>query len=388
MKNILVINSGSATLKFKIFQLADKTEPVEIVSGIFERIGIDNSFMEMKELLKNNFVKKNFPEGLKSHAEAFEVLIKELASYLSDLVYVGHRVVHGGEAFTEPTELNTTSLQRLKKYNRLAPLHNPVNLACAEKAMELLPNTKNFAVFDTAYYKTIPDYAYLYALPLEYHDNYGIRRYGFHGISHKYATRKACEILGKDLSNLKIVSCHLGSGASLSATLNGQAVATTMGFTPLQGLMMSTRCGDLDPAVPLFMIEELKMTPQEVDRVMNKKSGLLGIAGTMDMREILSAAGEQVTGYEPKKEFTEEEKHRAKLALKMFVYNVARYIGEYTVAMKGLDLVIFTGGIGERSEAVRQKVLAEISFMGKIESIVIPANEELMIAEEVAEKVK
>lgn len=392
MDKILIINSGSATLKFKIYSLP-KLES-ELV-GIIERIGLDQSFIEIrvgakksgvkakKDKVAKGYLRRSFPAGLKNHSEAFEAMVKELKNYLSDIKYVGHRVVHGGEKFVSTTQLNFTVLEQLKKYNDLAPLHNPINLLCAKKSLELLPEAKQFAIFDTAYYSTMPDYAYLYALPKKFAQEYGIRRYGFHGISHKYAAIEGAKQLKQPLKKLKIITCHLGSGASITATKFGEAVDTTMGFTPLEGLTMSTRVGDLDASVPLFMVEKLGLSTNEVYNILNKESGLLAISGTTDMREILAAAGQKVAGYEVKKKFTDEEKRQSTLALKMFVYDIVRYIGQFTAIMKGVDLLVFTGGIGERSPVIRQLVLKDVRPLGKFKAVVVEADEELMMAKEI-----
>ena len=382
MSKILVINAGSATLKFKLFSEVSKGKLKEEIIGIFERIGIDGSFLKMEQKGKPE-LKEVFKAGLKNHAEALEKLIEKLGDQLSEIKFVGHRVVHGGPNFSKPLYLTTKSLAELEKCNKLAPLHNPVAVACIKKSLELMSKAKNYAIFDTAYHQTLPDYAYTYGLPKEISEKYSIRRYGFHGTSHKYASIEGAAKIKKPLKKLKIVTCHLGSGCSMTATKNGEAVGTTMGFTPLEGLMMSTRCGDIDPAVPLFLVENMNLPATEVDKILNKKSGLLGVAGTMDMREILSGAGEKVVGYKVEKKFTAEQKKQCSLALKMFVYNIVRYVGQFTAVMKGLDLIVFTGGVGERSPAVRSLVLKDVKNLGKFKSVVVPADEELMIAREV-----
>jgi len=379
MSKILVINSGSSSIKFKVFDESLKEE----VNGIVERIGISGTFLEVKEVAGRGFVKQKFPGGLKSHQVAFSEIIKRLKKYLPEINRVGHRIVHGGEKFTETIRLGKTEVEQIEKFNNLAPLHNPINLACVKKALELIPDARHYGVFDTAYYKTIPDYAYLYPLPLELYKKYQIRRYGFHGTSHQYVVGEAAKKIKKDLAGLKIISCHLGSGCSVTATEHGQAIATTMGFTPLEGLMMSTRSGDIDPSIPLFLIEQAGMSTKEVSELLNKKSGLLGIAGSMDMREILSAAGKKVVDYKVEKIFNKEQKEKSILALNMFVYNIVRYIGQFMAVMGGADLIVFTGGVGERSPVIKQMIMRSIKPLGNFKGIVIPANEELMIAREV-----
>ncbi|MEK7167862.1 MAG: acetate kinase, partial [Patescibacteria group bacterium] len=261
------------------------------------------------------------------------------------------------------------------------------NLVCIKKSWELFPQIDQYAIFDTAYYRTLPDYIFRYALPEKLYTEYGIRRYGFHGISHEYAALEGSKKAKINFSKAKIITCHLGSGCSMTATKDGKALSTTMGFTPLEGLMMSTRSGDIDPSIPLFLINE-GLSPEEVDGILNRQSGLLGVANTRDMREILLASGEKVAGYKTEKKFSASEKEKAKLALKMFVYNIVRYAGQFKAVMKGLDLVVFTGGIGERSLALRKLVLKEIKSLGRFKSVVISANEELMIAREIKKKLK
>jgi acetate kinase len=270
----------------------------------------------------------------------------------------------------------------LEKFNKLAPLHNPVNLACVKSAMKILPHVDQFAIFDTAYYSSIPDYAHRYALPEKYYA-LGIRRYGFHGISHKYAIINGAKKAKIKIAKSKIITCHLGSGCSITATQNGRAVDTTMGFTPLEGLTMSTRAGDLDASIPLYMINELKMTPAEIYDLFNKQSGLLGICGLMDMREILIAAGKKVVGYKSDKKYSKKQQADCRLALEIFVYDIVRYIGQLAMSMSGMDLIVFTGGIGERSPVVRKMVLDRIKSLRKFQSAVVNADEEWMIAQEI-----
>jgi len=375
---ILVINAGSATLKFKLFEVKNLKAVLE---GMVERIGLEGAFLKVK----NKIIP--YPGGIKNHKEALSIILMAISSRFhikkEELLAIGHRVVHGGEEFTSPTLVTTKILFQLRRYNKLAPLHNPVNIAGIEACRKLLPGVKNVAVFDTAYYRTIPDYAFIYSLPLKFYKQYRIRRYGFHGINHQYVTEEAAKKLKKPLNKLRIVSCHLGSGSSITATKFGKAIDTSMGFTPLEGLTMSTRCGDLDPAIPLYLIRTLKFSPEEVDEILNKRSGLLGIAGTMDMREVMTAAGYKVKGFKKRQKAKSKKQELAKLALKIFVYRVQKYIGAYTAIMGGIDAVVFTGGIGERSEIIRKLILNDLKSLGKFKVLVIPANEELMIVREV-----
>ncbi len=382
---ILVINSGSSSLKFKLYSPALK----ELAGGLIERIGLMDSFLTYAVGGTKN--RKDYPAGISDHKRGLAEVFKALAEggYDSKKIRaVGHRVVHGGEEFTEPTVVTPKVLRRLRTYNRLAPLHNPANISGIASCRALLPWAKNVAVFDTAFYKTIPDYAFMYALPWEYYAKHKIRKYGFHGISHRYVTEEAARVLKKPYAKLRLVSCHLGSGSSVTAVKFGKAVETTMGFTPLEGLTMSTRCGDIDPAIPLYMIRTFGLTEQQVDDIMNKKSGLLGVSGYKDLRDVLVAAGYKVPGYKLKDRITADIRRRAKLAFEMFCYDVARYVGSYATVMGGADAVIFTAGVGERSQLVRDKVMSMITLPGHPRVMVVPTNEELMIAKETKRKLK
>lgn len=375
MKYLLVINCGSATLKFKIFA-SENLE--ELMSGIVERIGLPGSFSEIKR--RNKIIKKNC--AAKNHGEALAVVLKIISDSgfkLSDFSKIGHRVVHGGEELVRSTLITPAVLKKIEKYSKLSPLHNPVNLLGIRAALKHLPGAKNFAVFDTAFYSTIPDYAYLYAVPRFFYEKHGIRRYGFHGISHEYVANEAVKKIRKPLSKLNLITCHLGSGASISAIRAGKAVDTSMGLTPLEGLVMSTRSGDLDPEIPLYLIRECKIEPKEVGNILNHKSGLLGLAGSADMREILTAAGHKIPGFSGKK----INKKFAGLALKIFVYRIKKYIGAYSAVLGRVDGVVFTGGIGERNQTIRNLIIKGLKISGKPKILAIPTNEELMIARKI-----
>ncbi len=375
MKYILVINCGSATLKFKIFESGSLEE---LMSGIVERIGLSGSFVEVKR--RNKIVKKNC--AAKNHGEALVAALKIISDSgfrISDFSKVGHRVVHGGEELVRPVLITPAVLKKIEKYSKLSPLHNPVNLLGIRAALKHLPGAKNFAVFDTAFYSTLPDYAYLYAIPWIFYKKYGIRRYGFHGISHEYVANEAVKKIRKPLSKLNLITCHLGSGASVTAIRAGKAVDTSMGFTPLEGLVMSTRSGDLDPEIPLYLIRECKIKPEEAENILNHKSGLLGIAGSADMREILTAAGHKIPGFSGKK----INKKFAGLALKIFVYRIQKYIGAYSAVLGKTDGVVFTGGIGERNQTVRNLIVKNLKIPSKPKILAIPTNEELMIARKI-----
>jgi acetate kinase len=377
MKYILVINCGSATLKFKVFEFGNLKE---IMSGIVERIGLSGSFVETK--IKNKKLEHGC--GARNHEESLKIALREIENWklkIENFSVVGHRVVHGGEEFTKSTVITPAVLQKLKKYSKLAPLHNPANLMGIAACQKLLPRAKNVAVFDTAFYATLPDYAYTYALPYNFYQKYGLRRYGFHGISHQYIAEEAAEKLRRPLKNINLITCHLGSGCSITAVQKGKTVDTSMGFTPLEGLMMSTRAGDLDPAIPLYLIRDLKMKPEEAEKILNFKSGLLGICGLADMREVLTAAGYKVAGFEQKNKKTKKQKNRlALLALKIFVYRLQKYISAYAGILGKVDAIVFTGGIGERNPTVRGLIMKGLKFQGKPKILVIPTNEELMIA--------
>ena len=378
MKYILVINSGSATLKFKVFDFVNLKE---ITSGIVERIGLPGSFIESK------IKKQKSKHGCtaRDHEEALKVALREIENcklQIENFSLVGHRVVHGGEEFTKPTFVTAATLKKLAKYDKLSPLHNPANLMGIRACQKLLPQAKNIAVFDTGFYSTLPDYAYTYAIPIGFYKKHAIRRYGFHGISHEYVAIEAAKILKKPLAKLNLITCHLGSGASITAVRGGRAVDTSMGFTPLEGLAMSTRSGDLDPAIPLFLIRELKLSPQEVDNILNKKSGLLGLSGFSDMREVLTAAGYKVEGFKSKK-VSVGKKKLSNLALQVFVYRIRKYLGAYGAVLGKVDAIVFTAGIGERNKTVRDLIMKDIKISGQPKILAIPTNEELMIAKKI-----
>lgn len=366
-KYILVINAGSATLKFKIFNFSDLKLVKE---GIVERIGLMGSFIELNG-------KKEFNE-VENHEEAFRLIISKIGEMKDKIVLVGHRVVHGGGKYNEPILINKSILKNLKKFNILAPLHNPVNLKCISASQKYLPNTPDVAVFDTAFYKTLPPYAYIYAIPWKFYKKHKIRRYGFHGISHQYVAQMAAQKLKKPLAQLNLITCHLGSGCSITAIKKGVAIDTSLGFTPLEGLVMSTRSGTIDPAIPLYMITRLKMSAEEVDSLLNKRSGLFGLSGSMDMREILVKAGYKVSGFKLKGKVTPKEKEIAKLTLDIFIYNIKKYIGAYCTIIGKVDALVFTAGIGERSAIIRKLVLQDLP---KFKVLVIPTNEEMLIAQ-------
>lgn len=395
---VLVINCGSSSLKY---QLIDMTTEESLAQGLVERIGIEGSLLTQKVEGKDKYV---INAEIKNHKEAIKLVLQALIDpihgvikSMDEISAVGHRVVHGGEKYSDSVLINDEVLQSIKDCIVLAPLHNPPNVIGIEACKELMPNTPMVAVFDTAFHQTMPKHSYICPLPYDLYQKYGIRKYGFHGTSHKYVSNKVAEVIGKDIKDLKIVTCHLGNGCSLAAVKNGKSVDTSMGFTPLAGVMMGTRSGSIDPSVISFLIEQHGYTIEEVDELLNKKSGVLGISGvSSDFRDVLAAA--------------ESGNERAKLALEIFYYKVRTQIAAYAGAMGGIDVIVFTAGIGENSSITRKEILKGLEFFGfelneenneirgKIQEIstedsrvkvyVVPTNEELMIARDTAKLVK
>jgi len=386
---ILVINSGSSSIKYQLFEIENGDYEL-LAKGLVDRIGLSGSAVYHRPKdKKETVVEKDIPNhelGIKLMLDLLTHPSHGVIKDMKEIEGIGHRVVHGGEKFYESVLIDDEVEKTIEECIELAPLHNPPNLLGIRSCKRLLPGVPQVAVFDTAFHQTMPKKAYLYGLPIEQYERYRIRRYGFHGTSHRYVAFEAAKILGKDLTELKIVTCHLGNGCSITAVKNGKSVDTSMGFTPLEGLVMGTRAGDMDPYIPLFIIEKQGLTPQEVNNLMNKKSGLLGLSGNRDMRDVMAAA--------------EKGDERAKTALEIFVYRVAKYIGAYAMAMGGLDAVVFTAGMGENSPYLREKVLEYGGFLGikvdkekneknerifttpdsKVVGLVIPTNEELVIA--------
>ncbi len=350
---ILVVNAGSSSLKY---QLIDMENEQMIAKGNCERIGGTDSVLTHNAADGRRAV---IEEAMPTHSEAFTCVIKALTeseaaviSSLSEIGAVGHRVVQGGMGFTESCLINDEVIAAVEKFNPLAPLHNPANIlgirACTAVLGEKVPQV---AVFDTSFHSHMPKKAYMYGVPYEYFEKYGVRRYGFHGTSHRYVTGKVAELMGKDVKDLKIITCHLGNGASIAAVKGGISVDTTMGFTPLDGFIMGTRSGSLDPSVVTFIAENEGMTPAEIDTMLNKKSGVLGISGVSnDNRDVCEAA--------------EAGNERAQLAIDMQNYQITKYIGSFVAAMNGVDAIVFTGGIGENSGDVRESVCDSLTYLG------------------------
>lgn len=394
----LVINCGSSSLKY---QLIDMSTEECMVQGLVERIGIEGSILTQKVEGKDKYV---INKEIKNHKDAIKLVLEALIDpahgvikSMEEISAVGHRVVHGGEKYSDSVLINDEVLQSIKDCIALAPLHNPPNIIGIEACKELMPNTPMVAVFDTAFHQTMPKHSYICPLPYDLYKKYGIRKYGFHGTSHKYVSNKVAEAMGKDMKDLKIVTCHLGNGCSLAAVKNGKSVDTSMGFTPLAGVMMGTRSGSIDPSVISFLIEQHGYTIEEIDELLNKKSGVLGISGvSSDFRDVLAAG--------------EDGNERAKLALEIFYYKVRTQIAAYAGAMGGIDVIVFTAGIGENSAITRKEILKGLEFFGfeldeekneirgniqeistensRVKVYVVPTNEELMIARDTAKLVK
>ena len=348
---ILVINSGSSSIKYKLYEFPQRKL---ITKGLIEKIGEEGSSIS------------NHNEGMKV---LFSNLLKEnVVKSFNEISAIGHRVVHGGEVFTKPHIIDDEVIKKVKECLELAPLHNPANLAGIEAVKQLMPDIKQVAVFDTAFHQSIPQKAYMYAIPFEYYKKYGIRRYGFHGTSHQFVAEKASCILKKPIRKLKIITCHLGNGCSITAIRYGKSIDTSMGFTPLEGLIMGTRCGDIDIACIFYIMKKENLSIKEIEDILNKKSGLLGISGVSnDFREIKRAA--------------KEGNKLAKLAIEMFIYRIEKYIGAYNLILGGADVVCFTAGIGENNPDIINRIKKDIKkVMPKTKILVIPTDEELMIA--------
>ncbi len=390
--NILVINCGSSSLKYQLIN--SDTEAV-LAKGLCERIGIEGSQITYQPADGEKEVNVS---PMPTHTQAIKLVLDALTNAktgviasLAEVGAVGHRVVHGGEKFTSSTLLTEEAIAAIEECNDLAPLHNPANLIGIRACQELMPNVPMVAVFDTAFHQTMPEEAYLYGLPYEYYENYKVRRYGFHGTSHSFVSKRAAEVAGKPYEDLKIIVCHLGNGASLSAVKNGKSVDTSMGLTPLEGLIMGTRSGDMDPAIMEYISKKENLDIAGVMNVLNKKSGVLGLSGvSSDFRDLEEAAN--------------AGNARAEKALKAYNYRVVKYIGAYAAAMDGVDVIAFTAGLGENGKTTRKAICEHLTYLGikiddeansvrgkdivistpdsKVQVMVIPTNEELAIARE------
>lgn len=387
MSKILAVNAGSSSFKFQLFEMP--SEQV-LTKGLVERIGLKDSIFSISV----NGEKQKEVDDIPNHAEAVKRLLEKLTmlgivTSLDEIDGIGHRVVHGGEKFSDSVVVTDAVIKAIDELRELAPLHNPANLTGIKAFKEVLPDVPAVAVFDTAFHQTMPEKSFLYSLPYEYYEKFGIRKYGFHGTSHKYVSGRAAELMGRPLETLRILSCHLGNGASIAAIEGGKSIDTSMGFTPLAGVTMGTRSGNIDPALIPYIMEKTGKSADEVLEVLNKQSGMLAVSGfSSDLRDIEVKAA--------------QGNERAELALEVFASRIHKYIGSYAARMGGVDAIIFTAGIGENSDVVRSRVLQGLEFMGvywdeglnkirgkevfinqphsPVKVIVIPTNEEVMIA--------
>lgn len=390
MPKVIAINAGSSSLKFQLFNMP--SEEV-LTKGVVERIGFEDAIFNIT--LNGEKIKE--VTSIPNHAVAVKMLLDKLIELgiiqsFDEIEGIGHRVVHGGEKFSDSVLITGETLKEIEDLSDLAPLHNPANVVGIKAFREVLPNVPAVAVFDTAFHQTMPEQSFLYSLPYEYYEKFGIRKYGFHGTSHKYVTQRAAELLGRPIEQLRLISCHLGNGASIAAVEGGKSIDTSMGFTPLAGVAMGTRSGNIDPALIPYIMQKTGKTAEEVIDILNKKSGMLGLTGfSSDLRDIEEAAS--------------KGDRRAELALEVFAGRIHKYIGSYAARMCGVDAIIFTAGIGENSYVVRAKVLRGLEFMGvywdpalnkvrgkeafinyphsPVKVLVIPTNEEVMIARDV-----
>ena len=398
MKKILVLNCGSSSIKYALYDMTDQSV---ITSGGIEKIGLPDSFITVKLNGEKHKMQKPIAEHTAGVQWIFDVLTKgeyAVLKHLDELDAVGHRMVHGGEKFNKSVLLTPEVMKAFAACNDLAPLHNPANIKGVNAVTALLPNIPQVGVFDTAFHQTMPDYAYMYALPYELYQKYGVRRYGFHGTSHRYVSQRVCEFLGVKPEGKKIITCHIGNGASIAAVKDGKCVDTSMGLTPLEGLIMGTRSGDIDAGAVTFLMDKLGLDTKGISNLLNKQSGLFGVSeGSSDFRDILAGI--------------EAGNDKARLAKEMYCYRIKKYIGEYAAAMGGVDIILFTGGAGENQWEVREGATKGLEFMGiklddaknkacrakeailstddsKVTICCIPTDEELMIALDTLELTK
>lgn len=387
---VLVVNCGSSSLKYQLFDMKDESV---LAKGLVERIGMEGSILTHQPTGK---AKVPLTADIQNHTIAIKMVLDALidpehgvVASIDEIDAIGHRVVHGAEKFSDSVLITPAVMGALEEFVELAPLHNPPNISGINACADILPNVPQVGVFDTAFHQTMPQHAFLYGLPYEAYKDYGIRRYGFHGTSHKFVSQRAAEMMDDHMTNLRIITCHLGNGASIAAVKNGKSIDTSMGFTPLQGLVMGTRCGDIDPAILPFLMRKTGMSTDEIDTYLNKKSGVLGLSGiSSDFRDLEEAA--------------DKGNERAKLAIDVFAYTVRKYIGSYVAAMNGVDAIVFTAGLGENSSRMRDQICNGLEFLGtridpaknsqrgkeleisvegsKVKIFVIPTNEELVIA--------
>ncbi|MCM1093833.1 MAG: acetate kinase [Bacteroides sp.] len=388
--NILVLNCGSSSVKYKLIDIDNKNTLAE---GGVEKIGLPDSFLKFR---LPDGSKKSIVESIPDHKKAVNDILNILIDptygcikSLKEIDAVGHRVVHGGEKFNKSVKIDDEVIEKIKECYDVAPLHNPANMTGIDAITDLMPGVPQVAVFDTAFHQTMPAEAYMYALPYEMYEKYSIRRYGFHGTSHRYVSRRVCDFLGVDYNTQKIITCHIGNGGSITAVKDGKSIDTSMGLTPVEGLMMGTRVGDVDPGALTFIMDKEHLDSKQLSNLINKKSGILGISGvSSDMRDIDAAI--------------EAGNERAKLGLDMYMYRILKYIGAYTAVLNGVDIIVFTGGVGENQESLRKYMCDHLSYLGvkideeankchgeekvisaadsKVKVVVIPTDEEFMIA--------
>jgi acetate kinase len=402
-KLVLSLNSGSSSVKYSLFCMG--LQEIRLARGEIERIGSPDSRL-IQESPKG---KVDYPVQANDHSQAIHLMMEALTDRekgslpsLKHILAVGHRVVHGGEVFADSSRIDPGVIKTIGDLSPLAPLHNPPNLAGIDAIDRILPQVPQVAVFDTAFHQTLPPYAYLYALPYQFYEKYRIRRYGFHGISHRYVMEEATGLLGRPAEDLRLITCHLGNGSSIAAIKGGRSVDTSMGFTPLEGMPMGTRCGDIDPAIVLFLLEKEGLDTGQAYELLNKESGMGGVSCySQDMREIIEAVYADVPGRVLN--VSHPHHQRSKLALEIFIYRLKKYIGAYAAAMGGVDALVFTGGIGQNSALVPEESCAGLQFMGveigpfkrlgkgcielstshsRVKVLVVPTDEELMIARE------
>lgn len=396
---VLVLNCGSSSIKYKLY---DMNGQKELASGVIEKIGLPDSFLKFT---LSDGSKQVITQEIKEHTAGIELILKTLtdAKYgviksLDQIDAVGHRVVHGGDKFCSSVVINQEVIDKIEECVDLAPLHNPANLKGIFAIQKILPKVPQVAVFDTSFHQTMPSYAYIYALPYDYYEKYGVRRYGFHGTSHRYVAKRGCEFLGLDLENSRIITAHIGNGGSITAIKNGKSIDTSMGMTPVEGLMMGSRSGNIDLGVLTYLMDKENLSTQQINDIINKKSGLVGVSGvSSDMRDIENAI--------------EQGNERARLAMDMYFYYILKYISGYIAVLGGVDAIIFTGGVGENQPIMRKYVCDSLAFLGvdfnnelndrikgreteltfpnsKVRVAVIPTNEELAIAIDTEELVE
>lgn len=396
---VLVLNCGSSSIKYKLY---DMNGQKELASGGIEKIGLPDSFLKFT---LSDGSKQVITQEIKEHTAGIELILKTLtdAKYgaiksLDQIDAVGHRVVHGGDKFCSSVVINQEVINKIEECVDLAPLHNPANLKGIYAIQKILPKVPQVAVFDTSFHQTMPSYAYIYALPYDYYEKYGVRRYGFHGTSHRYVAKRGCEFLGLDLENSRIITAHIGNGGSITAIKNGKSIDTSMGMTPVEGLMMGSRSGSVDPGVLTYLMDKENLSTQQINDIINKKSGLVGVSGvSSDMRDIENAI--------------EQGNERARLAMDMYFYYILKYVSGYIAVLGGVDAIIFTGGVGENQPIMRKYVCDSLAFLGvdfnnelndrikgreteltfpnsKVRVAVIPTNEELAIAIDTEELVE